>query len=427
MEERKVLIVTYYWPPSAGSGVQRWLKFAKYLNDFGWKPYIYTPANPDFDLNDETLLNDVHPSTTVVKRKIWEPYALAKKLSRDKKINVGVVGDGPKRTSKVKKVMNWVRGNFFIPDPRVYWRKPSVKFLNEYLRKHNIKYIITTGPPHSMHLIGLDLKRSNNLKWIVDIRDPWSKLDFLDTFYISKRNRKKYQRMEMEVLSEADHVIATSPSMKDQILLEKKEKFTCITNGYDQDDFKALHPQHTNDRIVLYHAGLLNQMRNPKNLWLALDQLCQVDQEVDQKLHIHLAGVIDQEVVDWIKQHKFLEDKLEVEGYKSHTEVLKDYARSNVLLLLINNTDNSQVNIPGKLFEYIASKKKVLSISDQDSDAAQVIKEEGLGVNYGYDELIDPSDLQTFIESKTVIRQDQTEKFSRKTLTHKLIKVLESL
>jgi hypothetical protein len=427
LAKQKVLVVTYYWPPSAGSGVQRWLKFAKYLDHFGWEPHIYTPKNPDFDLQDPSLLQDVRATTIVVKNNIWEPYALAKKLSGDKKINVGVVGDGPKKASSVKKIMNWVRGNFFIPDPRVFWRKPSVRFLKKYLKENGITHIITTGPPHSMHLIGLDLKKSLDLKWIVDIRDPWSKLDFLDTFYISKRNRKKYESMERQVMDACDHVIGTSPSMKDQILLQDQNKFTCITNGFDLEDFQNASEKDSNSKIVLYHAGLLNKIRNPERLWHSLNKLCEQDNELNDQLQIQLAGVIDPLVVEHIKQYDHLKNRLIVEGYKSHSDVLLDYSKADILLLLINNTENAKVNIPGKLFEYIASGKKVLSVSAGDSDAAKLIYEEELGINITYDQEIDLVVLDKFIKSEQKIETSQQERFSRKTLTSKLVKILEAL
>ena len=424
MDLKKVLIITYYWPPSAGSGVQRWLKFAKYLPEFGWHPYIYTPENPDFELKDEGLLSDVPTDCTVIKKPIWEPYSLAKKFSGDKKINVGVVGDGPNKTSQVKKIMNWIRGNLFIPDPRVFWRRSSVNFLKSYIIKEEITHIVTTGPPHSMHLIGLGLKRKLDLKWIVDIRDPWSKLDFLDTFYVTKYSRKKYEKMEKEVLSECDIVLGTSPSMKHELLEFDHSKFNCITNGYDREDFPTQRNEVNEKEITIYHAGLLNKMRNPVKLWESINNLCEKDHELDKRLRIHLAGVIDPNVISSIKSFKHLENKLIVEEYKSHKEVLSDYRKSTILLLLINNTGNARVNIPGKLFEYIASKKNILCIGETTADAALIVNNNNLGMCYSY---TDQVDVKGIINHKIQESIEISEDFTRKSLTEKLVKILESI
>lgn len=429
MNVRKVLIVTYYWPPSAGSGVQRWLKFAKYLPEFSWHPVIYTPENPDFDLLDKSLLKDIPEDCTVIKTRIWEPYALAKKFSGEKKINTGIIGDGSGKPSRVKKIMNWVRGNFFIPDPRVFWVKPSVKYLHKYLLENEIEHIITTGPPHSMHLIGRDLKRKiPQLKWVADIRDPWSKLDFLDTFHVTKRNRKKYSNIERSVLQESDAVIATSPSMKHQLVEFDHSKFTCITNGFDKEDFANFNGRkEEKGEIRIYHAGLLNKIRNPINLWETLDELCEKDEAINSGLIIHLAGVIDPEVIESIKAFPYLKSKLIVEGYKSHEEVLKDYERADILLLLINNTYNAQVNIPGKLFEYFATGKKILCVGDLNSDASNLVNKTRTGLVVDFNSKMAHEDLINLFFKRNMEIADNNQHFSRKALTKELVNILENL
>lgn len=420
---KRVLIITYYWPPSAGAGVQRWLKFAKYLPSFGWQPIIYTPENPDFDLKDSGLIADIPKDCVVLKNKIREPYAAVKLFSGNKPINTGIVGDG-KNKSKSKKLLNWIRGNFFIPDPRVMWRKPSVKFLSRYLEENKVDLIVTTGPPHSMHLIGLDLKKRLGLPWIVDIRDPWSKLDFLDTFHVTDRNRKKYEQMESDVLNSCDQVIATSYSMPELLQPFPIEKFSTITNGYDVDDFANYTPQ-SSDRFVIYHAGLLNKLRNPVHLWKALRIKCQVDVEFKANLLIHLVGNIDTDISSELLSDPILGAHVKIEGYKDHEEVINDYANASLLLLLINNTDNSKVNIPGKLFELLAASKAILAFGKDDDDAVRIVKESGHR-HVNYSATIEEKGLNSILNAK-IEMSGSNYGFSRKSLTHGLVKQLEEL
>jgi hypothetical protein len=211
---KKVLVIAYYWPPSGGSGVQRWLKFVKYLPQFDWKPYVFTPENPSFTIKDESLNKDVPAEAVVIRYPIWEPYEAFAKVS-------GVFGSKKtfspadvvkKNKSLFQKISTWVRGNFFIPDPRMFWVKPSVKFLKTYLVENNIGTIITTGPPHSMHLIGHELKKLRpSIKWIADFRDPWSEWQLLDSLMVTKVVRKKHQQLELKVLTCADEVITATP------------------------------------------------------------------------------------------------------------------------------------------------------------------------------------------------------------------------
>ncbi len=427
----KILIISYYWPPSAGSGVQRWLKFTKYLPDFGFKPIIYTPLNPHFSLQDLSLLEDVNPQVEVIKTKIWEPYKLAEFFTGKKTINQGLVKNPSGRSYK-SRLLNYVRANFFIPDPRKFWINPSYRFLKPYLKKEGIKYLVTTGPPHSMHLIGLKLKRSNpDLKWIVDIRDPWSKFDFLKQFGSGQKALNKQALLEKQVLDTCDRVIATSESMKDLLVHFDHNKFYTITNGYDEVDFKNFSDRSSENKIVIYHAGLLNQLRNPENLWMALNHLCTTNAEINSKLCIHLVGKVDSQVINSIKSWPQLENKLTIEPYKPHKDVILDYAKSNVLLLLVNNTDNANANIPGKMFEYIASDKRVLSIASDSSDVGKILRDykKSLSFNYEMSEnLADRLEQFLTISSENIEDEDDIRySFERKELTRKLVDKIKSI
>lgn len=418
--QKRVLIICYYWPPSGGSGVQRWLKFVKYLPEFGWQPVIYTPLNPDFNTRDEGLLEDIPKNAEVIKRRIWEPYSLGKILTGNKNLNKGII-DKSNARGFVKKSMNWIRGNVFIPDPRIFWVNPSVRFLKKYLQINPVDLIVSTGPPHSMHLIAKKIKSLTGIPWIADFRDPWSQLDFLDSFQVTDRNRKKYEKMERDVLKACDLVLATSPSMPECLLPFDKSKFRCITHGYDEDDFKY----HNNNKertgkITLYHAGLLNRLRNPLNLWEGLNNLCAANADIKERLVIHLAGTIDPGVIQDIHRFEHLKNKLVIEAYKPHGEVIKDYLNADVLLLLVNNSSNSKVNIPGKLFEYLATSHNILMIGNKEADAAKIIHENQAGLVFDYEETIGEEDLEHIILSGSTGQGRERSKFSRRSLSREL-------
>ena len=210
-----MLIIAYYWPPSGGSGVQRWLKFVKYLPGFGWTPYVFTPENPSFAVRDESLLKDVPSEAEVIKFPIWEPYGAVSRVSSavGERKSPGQTTMVPgKQKSFFQRLTTWIRGNLIIPDPRVFWVRPSVKFLSDFLRDNQIRTIITTGPPHSIHLIGYRLKKNHpSLKWIVDFRDPWSEWGLLDSLSVGKIARSIHARMEANVLKRANTIVTITP------------------------------------------------------------------------------------------------------------------------------------------------------------------------------------------------------------------------
>lgn len=422
--QKKLLIITYYWPPSAGGGVQRWLKFAKYLPDNGWTPIIYTPENPDYGLMDESMDQDIAADLTVLKTPIWEPYGLAKIFRKSKK---GISNAGKVDNKGLKnKLLSWIRGNLFIPDPRKFWVKPSTRYLTEHLKTHPVDAIVTTGPPHSMHLIGLALKKELGLPWIVDIRDPWSGFDMLDKYHVSRANRHKYAAMEKEVLTRCDKVLATSPSMPDLLQPFDHEKFECITNGYDNDDFPSI-PSTPPSTTTIYHAGLLNELRNPTHFWSALASMA----ERRKALHLHLAGVVESSVQADLLAHSALKDKVTLQGYKPHEEVLLDYQKAAYLLLLVNNTANAKVNIPGKTFEYLATGKPIICISDKEADVVKILSDLDHVLVLSYDESAEliQDKLTTFMakDFSSVTGAKDMKKYSRSELTARLVRALNGM
>jgi len=425
---KKVLIITYYWPPAGGSGVQRWLKFTKYLPKYNWKPIIYTPENPYFEVKDQALLNDIPYEAEIYKTPIWEPYALKDKLfgKGSESQSAGVITN--KKLLK-NKVLNWVRGNAFIPDPKIYWVKPSVKVLLKKIQEEEIDYIVTTGPPHSMHLIGLGLKKAMpNLKWIADFRDPWSELDLLNEFQLSNSSRKKHKDLEREVLQTADAALTVSETWVEDLKRLGANKVKLITNGYDAADFE-LKPK-TNDKFIIGHYGLLNHLRNPKNLWKSLANLCEENNAFNSKLEIHLSGNIDIEVIAEIESFSCLKGKVKQLGYLSHAQVLEQYNQADVLLLLLFNSKSGVGNYPGKIFEYFAAKKPILAFGPICSDAERLIEKTNTGKYFSYvDEnlKIDILDLFNNPNNPNNFDFENMESFSREKLTYDLANLLNSL
>ncbi len=425
---RRVLIVTYYWPPSAGSGVQRWLKFSKYLPEFGWQPVIFTPENPDFALQDQSLLEDIPREAEVIKRPIWEPYQLLKLLpgKKDAPINAGLVSASSKSSLK-ENVLSWVRGNFFIPDPRLFWRRPAVRYLKSYLGEHPVDAVITTGPPHSMHLIGLDLKRKKKIPWIADFRDPWSKLDFLQNFKAGKRAQSSNASLEQKVVREATYIIGASPSMVQLIQGKPTQKYLSITNGYDETDFENFTPKREDD-FILFHGGLLNRLRNPTPLWEAIATILDQPSAQDKKIKIRLAGVVDPGIVKELEEQ--FQDRFEFLGYLDHKAIIEQYERANLLLLLVNNTFNATVNIPGKVFEYFATHKPILAFGPASADAIQLIRETQTGQSFPYD--ASAQTIQVYLnqllkQEETLVGNFDPSRYSRKNLSQTLAALLEKV
>ncbi len=422
---KKVLIISYYWPPAGGSGVQRWLKFAKYLPIHNWKPIIYTPENPYFEIKDEKLLSNVPEEAEIWKKAIWEPYALKDKLfgKGSRSQSAGVISN---KSSLKNKVLNWIRGNVFIPDPKIYWVKSSVRFLKKKIKEKGIQYIITTGPPHSMHLIGLALKTRNpELKWIADFRDPWSELDLLNEFHLLESSRDKHKRLEREVLQMADMTLTVSESWVNDLKRLGAKNVALITNGYDSTDFD-LKPKKT-DKFIIGHYGLLNHLRNPINLWETLNKLCKENKELNSKLEIHLSGNIDTEVITKIKSYTYLKRKVKELKYLSHSKVLQEYNEASVLLLLLFNSETGKGNYPGKIFEYFAAQKPILAFGPSESNARDLIIRTNSGKYFSYDDANLRDTILGLFRNETRFDFKNTEYFSREKLTQVLSGLLNKL
>ncbi|MBB6370745.1 glycosyl transferase family 1 [Chryseobacterium shigense] len=427
MEQKKILIITYYWPPAGGPGVQRWLKFAKYLPEFGWNPVIYTPENPSYPLLDESLLKAIPQNIEIVKTKIWEPYQLAEKLNKsNKKFKAGQFDVGKNQSWK-SRLSIWVRGNFFIPDARVFWVKPSIKFLEQYLKENKIDVVVTSGPPHSLHLIGLGLKKKlPKLKWIADFRDPWTEISYYKHLKLTKSSDRKHRLLESAVFKAADITLATSYTDAENFR-KAGANAVCITNGFDESDASA--PLNvTQKSFTLSYIGVLEQLRNPENLWKALDELLKENKEFADSFTLKFAGRVDDKILQWIERSPLKNHILNL-GYISHDKAVEEMANSDLLLITNFPNESSKGIIPGKIFEYLATGKQIISFGPDKADVSRILTETDAGKHFSYQdyEIVKDFILEKFRlwkEGNLSENAQNIEQFSRRNLTKKLTEVL---
>lgn len=423
---KKILIITYYWPPAGGPGVQRWLKFVKYLPDFGVQPIVYIPENPTYPIMDENLVKEVSKEAIILKHKIFEPYQIASIFSKNKtkKISSGIIPN-KKKQSILDKIFLLIRGNLFIPDARVFWVKPSVKFLENYIIANNIDTIITSGPPHSLHLIGLQLKQKLNVKWFADFRDPWTTIGYHKSLRLSRIAAKKHKELEFKVLNSADTIIVTSKTTKTEFQAITKQPIAVITNGYDTE--KVI-KEPLDSKFSLAHIGSLLSARNPKIVWECLVEMINEIPSFKLHLEIKLIGAVSQEVLDTISNFK-LNAYLNNLGYVAHSEAIAHQRKSQVLLLIEIDSEDTKSIIPGKLFEYMVSNRPIIAIGPKGSDFAEIITDTNTGVFFDYSEKRKLKSVllhfyNQFLEGKLQSNAVGLQRYSRKSLTEDLVRLL---
>ena len=382
---KRVLIISYYWPPTGGSGVQRWVKFAKYLPSEGWQPVIYTPENPEQLAVDESLAAEVPEAAEVVKTRIIEPYELYKKLLRRSGHSKEAVEVNPvnaQNKSLLQKAAMWVRGNLFRPDPRCLWIEPSVRFLKKYLSEHPVDLIVSTGPPQSMHMIGLRLSRETGLPWIADFRDPWTKIFYFKHLSMTPATERWHKKMEKMVLDEASAVVAVSPLVQQEFQAMTDTPVELITNGFDECDFSSEPCTQAyggaSQEFTITHTGLFAADGNPTVLWDVLAEKCQTDEAFRKLLRIKLIGKTDDQILKALKD-KGLESSLINMGYQTHSVAVKQQRQASVLILPLRKEPEYRAVLPGKLFEYLASQRPILGIGQPDGAMAMIVNVTGTG------------------------------------------------
>ncbi|MDZ7741835.1 MAG: glycosyltransferase [Bacteroidota bacterium] len=428
---KKVLVITYYWPPSGGAGVQRWLKFVKYLRDFGWEPVVYTPENPEAPVIDHSLEKDIPEGLEVLRQPIWEPYTAYKKFigqKKDQRVNAGFLSESEKPKFS-ENLSVWIRGNFFIPDARKFWIKPSVRYLTKYLKEKWVDAIVSTGPPHSMHMIALRLKEKLGIPWLADFRDPWTNIDFYDQLKLSKFADRTHKKMELSVLKYVDEVITVSWNWADDFRKIYERPVKVITNGYDPDDFEL--DVSLDKKFSIVHIGAMNKDRNPVMFFEVCGELLTEYPSLAENLEIKLVGSTDISVFNSIEKQG-LTDFVKWVKNVPHDEVLKYTKSAQLLLLALNNTPNVLGIIPGKIFEYLAAKRPILCTGPENGDSARIIRNANAGEIVSFDDKNKMRKVlveyyEAYQNNDLVYNGKGIEKYSRKALCGEIADLLNSI
>jgi len=431
--KKKVLIITYYWPPAGGIGVLRCLKLAKYLRDFGWEPVIYTTKDADFPYFDKDNLRDVPENIEIIKRPIVEPFSIFKKLTgRGKEMPLNNIVHVRDKQSLIDKLGIWVRGNFFVPDARFLWIKPSVRFLKKYVRENKIDAILTDGPPHTNTAIGLKLAQSVGIPWLADFQDPWTQVDYYKLFKIGKRANRKHHRLEQAVFKQANKITIASPTWGQELESIGARDTSVWYYGYDEDDFKQL-TQSPDALFTICHAGLLGFDRNPQKLLLVLSELCDEIDEFRNNLSLKMMGQIDFEVLEQMELLG-LKGNLNDLGTVNRKTVIEEINNSWILLLPINKAENAKGRIPGKLYEYLRVLRPILCLGPHDGDVADIIKESNAGVNFEYEEKEELKKWITQMYTKFTAgafkeenNLESIEKYSNLNQTKRIVNILDEI
>ena len=427
---KTALIITYYWPPSGGAGVQRWLKFVKYLRQCDWEPILYIPENPEYPEVDHSLEGDIPDNLTILKQPIWEPYDAYKRFigrKKDEKINAAFLSE-KKQNPLLEKISVWTRGNFFIPDARKYWINPSINYLNQHLTEHPVDAIISTGPPHSLHLIAMQVSRKHQIPWLADFRDPWTNIDFYKDLKLTNCSDKKHRKLEKNVLKNASAVTVISNSMADDFNRIYPRKYDVITNGYDPEDIPTESPLELDKKFTIAHIGTLVSTRNPETLWIVLKKLISSQPDMANDLQIKLVGKIDHTVTNSLEKYGLIPFVNRI-PYMSHDEVMICQRQSQVLLLIINNTPNAGMMLTGKFFEYLAARRPILCIGTPDGDAAKILQQTHAGLLATHDD-IDTTEqhiltyYKQYKSGNLEVDSREIEQYARKKLTEQMAKLL---
>ena len=418
---KKVLLITYYFPPSGGAGVQRWLKTINYLPKAGVETIVLTvdSAVASYPQIDESLCNDVPSGIKIYLTQTREILSLYKKVSPKNEVPYGGFANEP-NPNLIQKISRFIRGNFFLPDPRRGWNKYALAKAKEIIETEAIETIVTTSPPHSTQLIGLELKRLYpHLKWVADLRDPWTDIYYNEDLYPTRWAKKSNLRYERSVLLGADQIITVSEECK-RLFAEKADvagKIAVIPNGYDEKDF-------INSTIINKKEKITpnSSLQTPNYLTYVGVMAPQYDLEPLKSLVqgrndilLRFVGVVSEdikrEIESWGLQTEFV-------SYVSHGKAIEYMQASDALMLFIPNVPNNEGILTGKLFEYLAAGRKILLFGPKDGDAMRLINECEAGECY-----TEEFKLEEFL-NKPYQGNDNIKSYSREALAGKIASLL---
>lgn len=402
-QSKHIILVNYYWPPAGGSGVQRWWFFTNELAEKGWTIDVITVQHPTGTPIDSSFIDKTHPNIRIFRLSIWEP---------GKDLYAATTFKTTKGLSSA--VIRWIRANFFVPDARRFFIKPAIRLVKKRMKAHPARWIITTGPPHSMHMVGYAIRKSNSIKWLADFRDPWTQ------FYINRELpmipyiRNKHKRMEKQVILSADHVVTTTPSLA-KLYATLHSSVSCIFNGFEKP-LKA----DLSEEFSITYAGVLKPNQPIETVWSAFRQLSSRQPSFLKNAHLHFYGVYENQPTP-----ASLKNQITVHGYRPKEEIDQILPQSHLLLLLSNDHSQSQYVIHGKLFSYMAARRPILAIVNKHGDMSKIIQDYQLGaafLNTEIDQIVQWMAIrfEAYHSKSFKPLPDPDLRFSRKKLAEKL-------
>ena len=432
MAFKKVLIITYYWPPSGGIGVQRWLQFSKYLKNFGWQPVIFTVENANYPILDNELIHDIPKDLQIEKVKIFEPNGIFSLLNGKKKQSNNLYNlqqqsnvDG----SIIKKTLWSIRGNFFIPDSRKFWIRKAIRYFRKKLANHKFDAIVSTGPPHSAHLIALKISTQNNIPWICDFRDPWTSMDYLKKMNLSNYAKRKHEELEKKVLTNATAISVVGRTIQREFLDKYNLESKLVYNGFKPNDANSNEHIDLDQKFTIVHTGSFLFNRNCNDLWEALDMALKSNKNLKKDLEIKLVGNVAQVVLDSLAKYNLLKN-LNRMKHVTHQQAKEIQQSAQLLLLPIDRIENAEFVITGKLFEYLQAKRPILLIGPKNGDAEEIVTScnAGFTTNFGEVKSIYNVILESysqFKEKKLICEPRDVDQFSYENLTKSMVELLE--
>ncbi|MDD4656821.1 MAG: glycosyltransferase family 4 protein [Bacteroidales bacterium] len=431
---KKVLVITYYWPPSGGSGVQRWLKFVKYLREFGWEPMVYTPLDPERMATDSSLESEIPLGVEVLQKKITEPYSLYKFFTGKKKESIKpgfIANSGNSSRAPFKERLSlFVRSNFFIPDPKMLWITPSARYLKKELALNPVDVIVSTGPPHSMHLIARKVSKATGIPWVADFRDPWTKMYNFKYMGYSSLVESIHKKLEKKVLRDASEVVTVTNTIAAEFEQLVNRPVHVITNGFDPADFSDVKVE-PEEGFTITYTGLFVKTQNPITFWEILGERCRRDANFSEELKIRLIGHTDSSVLASIQENRLEKNLISME-YTPHNQVVEWQRKARVLLLCGGREPESRGILTGKFFEYMAAARPILGFGPKGGDMDIALEQSGCGTMFDYDqsegvEAFIDQQYRLFKEGSTAIVEGEIDKYSRVELTRKMAEVFNSV
>ncbi len=433
----KVLIITYYWPPSGGSGVQRWVYFARHLRELGFEPIVISvdETKASYKFIDESFGNlvkevEVHKTDTFEVLKLY-----SKIMGGDDRKFIPQGFAGEKKPGFFQRVSRFIRGNFFIPDARVGWVKYARAKAEEIIKREGIKTVITTGPPHSTHLVGLHLKKKLDIDWFADLRDPWTEIYYNELLFQTNYAKSVNKRLEKKVLETANKVTTVGPTLAallaDKLASTQKAKVNVLYNGYDSDKMAGLPAYTKSNKFIISFIGILSDSQ-PINAFV--DGLRLFFMEVDDAINnveFHSAG----EVSNGIEQNLLQvmpAARIVKHGYLPHQKALAQMSASDLLFNSLAEMPESKLLISGKLMEYLASGRPVLCLGDTGGDAANLLNKFERSAIFARDEA---EKIAAFIKDIYLLWQKNEngsiarpgiEEYSRRAVTQKLATLIKN-